>query len=134
MVNVTYFIVIMLVKMSVLLLYLRTFTESRLFRYTVYATLFLLVGSHVPLLVIFIVAVTPVYCAWTFFETDEENIRTCHKNLDDEIFLRLILFIAVLTVVLDIIVLSLPCRAVWRLHLPQRQRLAILITLISGVV
>lgn len=134
MVNVTYFCVIMFVKMSVLFLYLRTFTESRRFRYTVIATLVILVASHVPLLAVYVFWITPVSCSWIQTETQEEYFTICHVNVEFNLFLRLVLTLAVLTVVLDIVVLSLPCRAVWRLHLPKRQKVVILVTLVSGVV
>ena len=124
----------MFVKMSILFLYLRVFTEGHIFGYTIYALLLVIVASHISFIFTFLFSTTPVRCSWVVFETEEEFLNTCHDHVDGQVVLILFLFISSLTVVLDIIILSLPCRAVWRLHLPERQKLAILITLISGSV
>lgn len=124
----------MFVKMSILLLYLRTFTEGRVFRNVVYTLLFTIVVSHVSFAFCYIFFCLPVNCAWTTYETEEEDEKYCTENINGDVIVRLIVFISVLTVLLDLIILVLPCRAVWRLHLPFRQKLVILITLISGVV
>lgn len=132
-VNITYFIIITFVKMSILLSYLRTFTESRLFRYTVWGILFVLVTSHVSLLILFIINVMPITCAWRTFQFDEDFDASCHFTFSYQIFLRLIIFSAALTVALDIIIVALPFRPVWRLHLPKRQKVAILLIMGSGI-
>lgn len=131
--NLSYFITIMFVKMSILFLYRRTFIEGRLFRYMVDAVLFVLVTSHVAFLCTLIFALSPPSCAWRQFETDEDYYASCSRPFSLVVLLRLIVWISSLTVVLDMIIISLPCRAVWRLHLPKRQKLVILITLMAGI-
>jgi hypothetical protein len=134
MANVAYFFAIMFVKMSILLLYLRTFTEGRVFRIAVYTLLLLIVISHVSFALTYIFFYLPVSCAWKIFEHEEDYEKYCPQNVDADVIMELIIFISTLTVSLDLIILVLPCRAVWRLHLPKRQKLVILITLISGIV
>lgn len=129
-----YFLTIMLVKMSILFLYLRTFREGRIFAITVYAVLFVLVTSHIGFIFAYLFAYLPVRCSWAQYETDEEWEAHCRRGYDLKILTGLTIFISALTVVLDLVILALPCRAVWRLHLPKRQKLAILFTLLSGVV
>ena len=133
MANVSYFITIAFVKISILFLYRRTFTNGRLFRYTVDAVSFVLVTSHVAFLGAFLFAFLPPSCAWKSFETEEEYLASCSEPIPEVTFYRLIIWITALTVVLDVIIISLPCRPVWRLHLPKRQKLIILITLMAGV-
>ena len=123
----------MLVKMSILFSYLRTFTASRRFRYTVWGVMFVLVTSHVSIFICFVVWTTPVRCAWIQIESFQEYGAICQHNYDWEVFLRLIIFSAVLTVILDIIIVALPCRPIWGLHLPKRQKIVILLTLASGI-
>lgn len=113
------------------MLYLRTFTESKRFRYTVYAILATLVITHVASLPVFLASVTPFYCQWTIYHTDEEYYSNCSENYN---FLSWAVFIAVLTIVLDVIILALPCPAVWRLHMAKRQKIALLLVLVAGVV
>ena len=132
--NVAYFFTIMFVKMSILFLYLRTFREGRIFAITIYAVLFVLVTSHIAFIFAFLFFNLPVSCAWVQYETDEDWDAHCRQTYDVNILTGLTIFILVLTVVLDLIILALPCRSVWRLHLPKRQKLAILFTLLSGVV
>lgn len=130
----TYFATIMLVKLSILFLYIRAFTESRIFRWTVQALMSMIIISHVGFIIMFRYRYTRLECHWLEVETDEEWEAACPEHYDNNTSTIIVVFIAVLTVVLDLIILVLPCSPVWRLHLPRRQKLAILITLISGVV
>lgn len=113
------------------MLYLRTFTESKRFRYTIYAVISTLVITHAVSLAVFLADVTPLHCKWTIYPTDEEWYANCSYNYDS---LPAVVFIAVMTIVLDIIILVLPCPAVWRLHMAKRQKIAILLLLVAGVV
>lgn len=113
------------------MLYLRTFTESKRFRYAVYATLTILVLSHLALIPVYYAEVFPLFCHWTYYPTDEEWYENCHQNYD---VLPFIVFLASLTILLDLIILLLPCPAVWRLHLAKRQKVAIISILVAGIV
>lgn len=112
------------------MLYLRTFTESKRFRYAVYATLSVLILSHIITIPLYWTGVTPLHCNWTYYPTDEEWYANCKENHD---ILPIIVFLAALTILLDLVILVLPCPAVWRLHLAKRQKLAIIGILVAGV-
>lgn len=124
----------MFIKLSILFLYIRTFTEGRLFRRTVQALMGVIIISHVATICVVRFDTNRLECHWKYYETDEEFLEKCPSNFDYHVIYAVVTWISALTVVLDVIIMALPCRAVWRLHLPRRQKLAILITLISGVV
>ena len=130
--NLIYFATIMLVKLSILFLYIRTFTESRVFRRIVQALMVVIVVSHVVMILLLRFDRPRIECHWKMME-DEEYERLCPRKIDVNVLYIMITWISTLTVVLDVIIMALPCPAVWRLHLPRPQKLAILITLISGV-
>lgn len=113
------------------MLYLRTFTESKRFRYIVYAVLSAVVITHLVTLTIYLAATSPFHCFWTIYPTEEEWYSNCSDKYDS---LPSTVFIAVATIVLDIVILALPCPAVWRLHVAKRQKIAILFLLVAGIV
>lgn len=125
-----YFAAIMFVRLFVLVLYIRVFTESRKFRRTVQALMAVIFISHVAIIIVQLLRANRMDCNWNYNDPD----AGCRELLHVDTPFILLTFISVLTVVLDLIILALPCPAVWRLHLPRPQKLAILITLISGVV
>lgn len=128
--NTSYFITICLVKVTILMLYLRTFTESKRFRNSIFAVLAILGITHVVTLAVYLADVYPLHCHWSIYATDEEWYANCSDNYDS---LPAIVCIAVVTIVLDIVILALPCPAVWRLHMAKRQKIAIQFLLVAGV-
>lgn len=128
--DLIYFAAIMFVKLSMLILYIRVFTESRKFRRTAQALMAVIIISHVAIIFVQLFQRDRMDCNWRYLEPDID----CRDRVDVDTLLILLTFISVLTVVLDVIILALPCPAVWKLHLPRPQKLAILITIISGVV
>lgn len=78
--TITYFAIICLVKVSILLLYLRAFTESRRFKHFVYVVLFLIVKTHVATIPIYLTGVSPVSCQWKLFVSDEATDSFCHSR------------------------------------------------------
>lgn len=132
--SITYFAVICLVKVSILLLYLRAFTESRRFKYIVYVLLFLIVSTHVATIPIYLSGVSPVSCQWKVFVSDEASDSFCHSRLSFDFDDMWYCFLNAWTVLLDLVIVILPCPAVWRLHLAKEQRLAVIAILISGLV
>lgn len=128
--NAVYLVTICLVKVAILMLYLRTFTESKRFRYIIYAVLFALVSTHLIILIVSLVDITPTRCHWAIYPTDEEWYSNCSENFD---LLPAVIFIPVSTILLDIVILVLPCPAVWKLHMAKRQKIAILLLLVAGV-
>lgn len=112
------------------MLYLRTFTESKRFRYSIFVVLAILIISHVVTLAVYLGSNSPFHCHWSEYPTDEEWDANCKGNYDS---LPSVVFIAVMTIVLDIVILVLPCPAVWRLHMAKRQKIAIILLLVAGV-
>lgn len=90
--------------------------------------------THVIMIFLLAFDYTRISCHWKMYEDEDEADRLCRRTIDFQVLFIWITFISTLTVVLDVIIIALPCRAVWRLHMPRAQKLAILITLISGVV
>ncbi|MCJ1425996.1 hypothetical protein MMC29_003898 [Sticta canariensis] len=122
------------VKVSILLMYLRTFTGSRSFRYTIWVLLFLVIASHVVGFLIYAASVSPVSCIWIEYQTDEEAESHCRENWSDEVIIGYLTFLNAFTIALDLVILYLPCRPVWRLHLPKRQRIAIMMIILAGII
>lgn len=114
------------------MLYLRTFTESKRFRYIVYVVLSILLITHGATIPVFLANIIPFHCQWSIYPTDDEWNSKCGDSEKYDV-LPWVVFIAVLTIVLDIVILALPCPAVWRLHMAKRQRIAILLVLVAGV-
>ena len=112
------------------MLYLRTFTESKRFLYIVYAVLFALVSTHLIIFTLSLADVTPTRCHWAMNPTDEDWYSNCSENYT---LLPAVIFIPVSTILLDIVILVLPCPALWKLHMAKRQKIAILLLLVAGV-
>lgn len=130
-VNNVYMVAILFVKMSILLLYLRTFSQNRTLRLTVYVVLFFLVTTHALTFPLYFSSTTPLDCQWRPFETDEDYYAHCTEHFDQRTYL---VFIAAFTIVLDVVILSIPCPTILRLNMAKRQRIAILVILLAGVV
>ena len=122
------------VKVSILLMYLRTFTGSRSFRYTVWVLLFLIITSHVVGFLIYAASESPISCFWIEYQTDEEWDSHCRENWSSDVNLGYLTFLNAFTIALDLVILYLPCRPVWQLHLPKRQRIAIMMIILAGIV
>lgn len=129
---IVYVFAIGFVKASILLMYLRTFTESRRFRWIVYGLLTILIFTHLGIFPLWFVQYLPVDCEWINFETDEQSdAHGCTDHLDMKPF---IVCIAALGIIFDFIILGLPCPAIMRLHLPKRQKIGILVIISAGLV
>lgn len=123
------------VKVSILLMYLRAFTgnkSNRTFKYTVWVLIFLISSAHLIAFLGWTFSVMPVWCHWTYFATTEEEAQCWHPKFN-YVNVPYSLFLNTFTVVVDLIILYLPCRPVWRLQLPKRQRISILAILFAGV-
>lgn len=124
---------ICLVKVSILLLYLRTFAIERKVRWTVWIVLFITVASHLVIWMLLWTELSPLECNWVQYPTKDLERASCTQNYDVEALMPYPLFIAALNVVLDIVVLAIPCPYVWRLHIPKKEKIAIMIMLLAGV-
>lgn len=129
-----YFFVICVVKVSILLLYLRTFTESQRFRYCAYAVMFVLVSVHTVTFPIYWSALSPVSCQWRVFTNDDDFDANCKQHLSPDRDNYWFSFLAAITIVLDLVILIMPCPPVWRLHMAKRQKMVVIGILVSGIV
>ncbi|MCJ1268724.1 hypothetical protein MMC22_008612 [Lobaria immixta] len=127
----TYFVTVGLMKASILLLYLRIFSNSRNLRFAVYAALATVVASHIGTLIVTTFDLRPLKCHWIYILTDEEWDAMCAEYWDDDIAY---MFMSVFTIVLDILILAIPCPAVWKLNMPKRQKIGVMIIFSAGLV
>lgn len=118
-------------KASILLLYLRIFSNSRNLRFAVYAALATVVASHIGTLIVTTFDLRPLKCHWIYILTDEEWDAMCAEYWDDDIAY---IFMSVFTIVLDILILAIPCPAVWKLNMPKRQKIGVMIIFSAGLV
>lgn len=114
-------------------MYLRAFnTVNKTFKYTIWVLIFLISGAHLVAFLGWIFSIIPPSCHWNYWPTDAEFAVHCwHPKLDD-ILVPYSLFLNVFTVSLDLIILYLPIRPVWRLQLAKRQKISILLILFAG--
>ena len=99
-----------LVKVSILILYLRTFTEKGILRIVLYMVLALTMISHLIAIPLYWSQVTPFNCEWKYGTMpDDYYPYFCTVHHDT---LRYWLFLAIINIFLDIIVIALPSRAV----------------------
>ena len=114
-------------------MYLRAFTGNKTFKRTIWVLIFLITSAHLVAFFGWTFSTFPVKCHWTFYPTDAEFDTRCHHPPMAAKLPPYNLFLLVFTVVMDCVILYLPCRPVWRLQLPKRQRLSILAILFAGV-
>lgn len=83
-----YFAVIGLVKVSMLLLYLRGFLATRRkLRYLVFGLIIYVVLSHFLVILLSLISTIPLWCVWKDWGTDEEaKARNCRAVVDDTEF------------------------------------------------
>ena len=119
----------MLIKLSIMLLYLRTFAVSSKFRWTMWVLIFILVSTHITHWFVYWLSNTPLDCAWKAYP-DVQAPLVCYERFDPGDY---IIFIPVLNIIMDIIILIMPCPYVLRLQLPKRQKIIILGIILAGV-
>lgn len=121
------------VKVSILLMYLRVFTSNKPFKWTVRGLIAVIIGAHLIGFLGWSFSIIPVWCHWTYYPTDAEYAANCHHPNFSKYNVPYTLFLNVFTVAVDLIILYLPCRPVWKLQLAKRQRISILLILFAGV-
>lgn len=121
------------VKISILLMYLRAFNWGKPIKYSIYLLIFLIFGAHTTIMLAYTFSNLPTTCHWTFYPTSAEYYTHCHHSKIAFLLNPYSLFINVFTVFVDIVIIYLPCRPVWQLQLPKRQRISILMILFAGV-
>lgn len=104
-----------------LLLYLRGFLSTRRrLRYLAFGLIIYVLLSHFLVIMFGLIGISPLYCIWKDFGTDDEaRARICRSIVDDTEF-----YFAVnaSTIVLDILILIIPSRMVWQLQVPKQQK------------
>jgi hypothetical protein len=101
-------------RWSVLLLYYRIF-ETRIFRFSVYVMSALNLGWIISFLFVFIFRCTPIEQVWKQQQGQRKHCIGIESNYA----------YAVSSVVLDVLVLSMPLPMIWRLHMQLRQKIAV---------
>ncbi|KAI9833366.1 MAG: hypothetical protein M1826_007464 [Phylliscum demangeonii] len=113
---------VLLIKLSILLLYQRLFSSSKKMMIAIYLTAFFVFGYNIAGFFTTVFRCTPRAKAWDLRITT----GACH-NHD-----WLLIFFGVLNVITDFAVLILPLPIVWSLHLPRRQKLALMALFMTG--
>lgn len=127
--NTIYFVILCLVKVSILLMYLRTFAIHRIFRWAVWTIMFILVSSHLVTWIIYWTSINRLSCYWLTYPITE-YLAICHRKFDIR---SSWVFLGTLTILLDVIILAMPCPHVWKLQMAKRQKIAIIMILLAGV-
>lgn len=126
-----YIAAVALIKVSLLILYLRTFTEKGLMRVTFWVVMILIILSHAQVIIVYWAKLIPFRCQWQYNTLPGELWSVfCRATIDD---LDNWVFVSIFTVILDLIVLVLPIRSVWRLHMAKRQKIAVSLLMGTGV-
>ena len=121
---------IALVKVSLLILYLRTFTEKGIFRKTMWTVLIAICLSHLEVIVLYWAKYDNFPCQWRYETLASELWEAlCHERYSD---LKNWVFVSIFTVLLDVIVLVLPMHAIWKLHMNKRQKIGVAMLIGAG--
>lgn len=121
------------VKVSILLMYLRTFTGNKSFKWTVRGLICLIICVHTVAFLGWTLSIIPVWCHWTYWPSSTQYGETCHHPAIQKINVPYSLFLNSFTVVMDLVIIYLPIRPVWQLQLAKRQRISILVIMSAGV-
>lgn len=119
-----------LIKISILLMYLRTFTAPGKFRKTLWVVLGIIIVTSLVVIPLYWNTIAPLECEWKYITLDFDLwTQFCNSRYSDTPYW---LFMAALSIVLDIIVIVLPCHAVWKLHMVRRQKIAVIVMIAAG--
>ena len=110
-------------KSSFLLLYLRIFGNNKSFKWFTWAMLFFVNGLCLACFLAVTFICDPVDGAWA----PVSGNLVCHDNK------RITLAAAALGLLQDLIILIMPMPLVHTLHIPQKQRIAVLGLFLTGV-
>lgn len=121
------------IKVSILLLYLRTFQVcGRKFRIILYSVLVIIVASHSASILLDWLSLTPLHCQWMYYDApDGIYDERCHVRYDQFPYF---VFMGALTIALDIIIIFLPLREILRLRMVKRQKIALIMVFLAGLV
>ena len=86
--------------------------------------------SHAQVIVLYWAKLDPFVCLWKYSTLPGELWSVfCRLRYDQ---LKNWVFVSIFTVILDVVVLVLPIRAVWKLHMAKQQKIAISILIGVG--
>lgn len=130
----SYFVSIGSVKLSILLFYLRIFsTATQTFKAIIWVVFFAIIFSHLTAISVYMYSHWPPTCLWAIYENMEDYRSHCKDAKNPGAVVVYYCVLSAFTIFLDIIILYLPCPSVWQLHLAKRQKLAILIIMLAGL-
>ncbi|KAL0264422.1 hypothetical protein SLS55_000372 [Diplodia seriata] len=112
-----------LLKISILLFYLRIFPEKG-FRRAVFVTIGLCIGYCIAFVLVSVFQCRPIRYAW--LQWDDEHEGTCN-NINAQGWSS-----AAINVILDIIVIILPLPQLWELQLNKRKKFLLLLMFSVG--
>lgn len=113
-----------LIKLSILALYLRTFSTHRRFRLTIYGLIVFLLAMFLAFILRHFFICRPFQTQWRL-ELLRES-ATC-GNLDLATYVE-----SVLNAVTDLVIMCLPVPILWSLQLPTRKKIGVLVTFATG--
>lgn len=112
-----------LIKISILVLYLRIFGHNRTFRRVVYGSIAFMVVAAIAFMLPMAMQCLPLHDTWNFQPGGRQ------RCLDAP----LLGFITTTTnAITDLYVLALPLPLIWKLQLPTRKKIGVIATFASG--
>ncbi|KAJ5041284.1 uncharacterized protein L3040_005832 [Drepanopeziza brunnea f. sp. 'multigermtubi'] len=114
----TYAMALALSKISILAFYLRLFQKKR-FRILVYLTAAFVISYTISGIFVVIFTCNPVAASWDLKLMMLPSTKCLNRP-------KAYLTAAAFNIMSDIFVISLPCREIWKLQLPLRQRLSLI--------
>ena len=124
-VQITYTVVILLTKVSILLLYLRVFSPSRAVRITIHVNLWVNVAFYLAACFVAIFIYSPRKALWNPYIYLHEA-----KYLDTNV---LKVVSAVVNLVSDIVILVIPISMVWTLQMQRKTKIRTIAIFATGV-
>jgi hypothetical protein len=109
-------------KITVLVLYLRTLSLTKRFFWTCYGLIFFVSAAHFSIF-IFTMTMNRPFRAWW-------SVGVGFIRRDDG---HELIVLALVIIITDIIIVVLPTRRLWRMSLPRRERIGVIIMLHAGV-
>ena len=120
--SILYSIGIWTVKLSILALYLRIFKSVTALRYATYGLIVVVTMAHWASVLTIIFGCTPVWKFWDLTSLEGTCVNLLEMAASE----------SGLNVLTDLLVLTLPIKAVWSLRLPTKQKIIVAMTFLVG--
>ena len=131
--EIAYFYIICIVKCSILLSYLRMFVLTRSFRNTIYVILFFIIAVHIVNYLTFLVTLIPTSCNFNIRVSVKDFYAHCTLHIPTRKIQAWYIFVCIFTIVLDVVILTIPVRPVWKLNMAKRHKMIIVGIFVSGI-